>query len=196
MLYVKPTGGLCNYHRVTFSWLAKARAAGDKLTVVWEKTAACNGYFEEIFEPIKDLTVVHWTTKPLNYEGCMPCGDYSLVKELVPKIPLGVITKWPLAIHVRGTDFGEPTLAPFCRFIEEQECAVYLATDDAIIQRQLLDKYPNKIRVNEIIKKSDALRLTTLRQAVIDIYTCVAADRFLGTKNSSFTDIITLLRSD
>lgn len=191
MLYIKPTGGLGNYLRVIFSWLKRARVAGEGLTVVWERTAACNGYFEEIFEPIADLTVVRWTTKPLNYEGCYPCGDYSLVGELILKTPLEV--RWPAAIHIRGTDFAEPNYEPFEQFIEEQEGPVFLATDDIVTQRHFITKYPGRIKVTETIR-GEGLRQTPLRVAAIDLFTCSRAGRFLGTKNSSFTDIIELLR--
>lgn len=193
MLYVKPTGGLCNYLRVIFSWLQRARSAGEGLTVVWERTAACNGYFDKIFEPVADLTLVNWTTKPLNYEGCYPCGDYSLVRELVLKGSLE--GRWPAAVHIRGTDFGQPNYEPFERFIEEQEGPVFLATDDAVTQLHFITKYPGRIKVTETIR-GEGLRQTPLRVAAIDLFTCVRAERFLGTKKSSFTDIIELLRGN
>jgi hypothetical protein len=195
MLYIKPTGGLGNYLRVIFSWLAKARHQNERLTVVWERTAACNGYYDELFEPVKDMTVVRWTTKSLNYEGCMSCGDYSLVKELVFKIPLAIESE-EAAIHIRGTDFGSPQLEPFEKFIESIDAPTFLATDDAMIQKHLLTKYSSKLKVRETIRDNGALRLTSLKHAIIDMYTCVKAKRFLGTKNSSFTDIIMLLRAD
>ena len=196
MLYIKPTGGLGNYLRVIFSWLSKARSQSQHLTVVWTKTAACNGYFDDLFEPVNGMTVVRWTTKPLDYEGCNPCGDYSIVKELRLKVPLSIENDIPAAIHVRGTDFGNVDLTPFNLFIEYEDGPVFLATDDAVVQQQLLTKYGDKIRVHEKIRDNGALRLTSLKQAVIDMYTCVRAERFLGTEKSSFTDIITLLRSN
>lgn len=196
MFYIKPTGGLGNYLRVIFSWLNKARASGQHLTVIWERTAACNGNYDELFEPIRDMTVVRWTTKPLDYVGCNACGDYSLVRELVLKVPLSIECTWSSAIHVRGTDFGAADLTPFIRFIEQTNGTVFLATDDAVIQKELLTKYGNKIKVHNIIKDSGSLRATTLKQALIDMYTCVRAGRFLGTEKSTFTDIIKLLRAD
>jgi hypothetical protein len=192
MLYVKPTGGLGNYLRVIFSWLKRARAEQQGLTVVWERTTACNGYYEELFEPVRDLTIVHWTTKPLNYEGCDPCGDYSLVRELTLKVA-SIETR--AAIHVRGTDFGSPQYEPFEQFIESCEDPVFLATDDVVTQRHFMTKYPGRIKIHaEITGKG--LRQTTLKVAAIDLFTCAKADKFLGTKNSSFTDIIELLRGN
>ncbi len=196
MLYVKPTGGLCNYLRVIFSWLAEARRRREQLTVVWTKTPACNGNYEDLFEPVKGMTVVNWTTKALNYEGCEPCGDYSLVRELVLKVPFSIEHEPAAAIHVRGTDFGTPDYRPFERFIEslEQEM-VFLATDDIVTQRHFLTKYPGRMRVTEMIRANGGLRQTSLKTAIIDLYTCVRAKRFLGTQKSSFTEMIELLRS-
>ena len=193
MLYVKPTGGLGNYLRVIFSWLKRARGFNQPLTVVWERTAACNGYYEDLFEPVRDLTIVHWTTKPLNYEGCDPCGDYSLVRELALKVELPIETR--AAIHVRGTDLCTPDYKPFEQFIEGCEGEVFLATDDIVTQRHFITKYPGRIKIHaEITGKG--LRQTSLRMAAMDLFTCSKAERFLGTKNSSFTDIIESLRGN
>ncbi len=195
MLYIKPTGGLGNYLRVIFSWLSVARARNEHLTVVWAKTTSCNGQFDELFEPVEGMTVVQWTTKPLIYEGCEACGDYSLVKELRLKSLLNVEQQWPAAIHVRGTDFGMPDYGQFERFIESVQGPVFLATDDVVTQRHFLAKYPEQIKIREQIINRGSLRQTSLKTAVIDLFTCAKAERFLGTKNSSFTDIIQLLRT-
>ena len=40
-----PTGGLCNYLRVIFSYYEYAKTINCKLIVVWKKTNACNGFF-------------------------------------------------------------------------------------------------------------------------------------------------------
>lgn len=193
MIYIKPTGGLCNYLRVIFSWLLKARQKQEHLTVIWTKTTACNGYYDDIFEPVKDMTVVRWTTKPLTYEGCNPCGDYSLVRELIPKVSLCQSPQ--AAIHVRGTDFGKPDYELFERFIEQHEGGkIFLSTDDVVTQRHFMTKYPDRILFTEQIKDTSSLRHTSLKTAVHDLYTCVRAHSFLGTQKSSFTEMIELLR--
>ena len=45
MIYIIPTGGLCNYLRVVFSYNEYAKSINKKLTVIWNVTKECNGFF-------------------------------------------------------------------------------------------------------------------------------------------------------
>lgn len=111
-----------------------------------------------------------------------------------------------IAVHVRRTDFltdsnRKSEVKPnetWFDFIDKsivkmgKDTPVYLATDNEITQREFVTKYPNII-MWKTIGKTKKLRKTSLEDAVIDVYIARHAKVFLGTQNSSYSDLIELL---
>ena len=52
---IKPSGGLCNYLRVIFSYYQYAQKINKKLVVIWTVTRFCNGFFLDYFEPVENI---------------------------------------------------------------------------------------------------------------------------------------------
>jgi hypothetical protein len=212
-LVIAPTGGLCNRLRVLFSYLAAARASAQTLQVHWKVDPVCVQHFLDVFYPIPDVQFLSLPPAHVDYRGCAPGPGLvpppaALYAQLVPRLELAVrvseLAVCPYdAAHVRRTD--HVTLAKrvnkfmplevFEQFIADAPRPVYLACDDRDTQQALVAKYPDKLFVHQEIARSRQLRQTALRHAVIDLFTCVGAEQFLGTEYSSFTGLIKILRA-
>ncbi len=103
------------------------------------------------------------------------------------------------AIHVRRTDFKGRRIPneEFYAFIDEAEgkTPIFLAADDVDTQIVFSKKYKGQLRINRALKKTYAIRQSTLSDAVVDMFVCAGAKFFMGTDGSSFTKMIELLRS-
>ena len=119
-----------------------------------------------------------------------------------------------VAVHVRRTDHmtqgGQKQLAQqsgawtadknFERFLESHPTSsIYLATDNASTQRHFLSRFGDRIKALTPIggapresanDEASVHRHTPVQDAVVDIFTCVAAEFFKGTYYSSFSDAI------
>ena len=88
----------------------------------------------------------------------------------------------------------------FCEFIEDnKEGSLYIATDNAETYNKFQEKYEDRVLIKEYHPKglnesAVALRKTSLWSAVIDLFMCINANKFLGTQKSSFTDTIQQIR--
>jgi hypothetical protein len=71
---------------------------------------------------------------------------------------------------------------------------IYLATDNRDTQDIFVNKYSTRIKCLKWINPTNNIRQTTLKDAVIDIFTCIKAKEFMGSGWSSFTDLINDLR--
>jgi hypothetical protein len=116
-----------------------------------------------------------------------------------------------IAMHIRRTDHYALALGihttdeDFYRYADRYpNHRIYLATDNASTQLAFRERYGERVVVAEL---SDAslcahepepvknLRLTTLRVAVVDLFTCARASSFKGSRHSSFSDAIVALRA-
>lgn len=71
----------------------------------------------------------------------------------------------------------------------------YLATDNAITQRHFALICAERYRTLKPISTDvGSLRHTSVADAVVDMFTCVASEAFMGTAGSSFSDAIWSLR--
>lgn len=116
------------------------------------------------------------------------------------------------AIHVRRTDYVQcawahglslPPLKDYASFAQGAE-AVYLATDNAETQKKIHDLLPGSTRLvgtspalhsTEKQAFGDDRRHTSLLEAVVDLFVCARASRFMGTPGSTFTSTIEALRA-
>lgn len=110
------------------------------------------------------------------------------------------------AVHIRRTDytttFGLSTAdGDFSRFLRTRlvphgACtAAYVATDNAETQQRFREELGGSCHVLQTIPSFvQALRHTSVADAVVDLYTCAAAEVFKGTLGSSFSDTIMLMR--
>jgi hypothetical protein len=108
------------------------------------------------------------------------------------------------AVHVRRTDhvklWGISTPdSEFFRFVDAHAAAdatVFVATDNVDTQTAFQARYGSeRVRtVAPIDAAPTTLRHTPLSDAVIDLYVCAAAEIFKGTRGSSFSDAIWMLR--
>lgn len=210
--------GLCNRLRAALSHLAYCRMKKEKLYILWMNEPACNGFFNDYFQPMKGLIVEKKKSLNVPYQwnrgGKMMKNVESvhLFKELQPKphiqarIDEIVAKEAPfIAIHVRRTDHVDlaqrwnkfTTDEQFFQFIDSHpNCKVYLATDNKTTQQQFIAKYPNRIIVNAPIDDTNSKRKTTLGDAVIDIFVCAKAVQFMGSGWSSFSNTINHLRQE
>lgn len=117
-----------------------------------------------------------------------------------------------VAVHMRRTDhlqmFGDRTPdAAFFAFLDRHaHLPIFLATDNAETQVDVLRRYGPRVRVLAPIDPlpcsgeedppdtSGPERHTTVERAVTDLFICVEAHAFMGSYLSSFSDAIALLR--
>lgn len=208
-----PVGGLCNCLRVLLSWKQKAESEGRKLNVYWTITVACNGRFSKYFEPLSNVQIFEWEPSPdrtIDYNGFNACGPFDAKSlQLQPRLQQQVDAfKLQLgeydAIHVRRTDLTPAAVrdgnyiddSAFFTFIESSERPVYLATDNRETQRIYKEKFGDKISfIYEIpASRVNVLRQTPLEYAIMDLYMCAGARKFMGTMGSSFSEFIDAMR--
>jgi hypothetical protein len=219
-LVIMPEGGLCNMLRVVFSWYAKAKKEGRELVVCWALSDACPGFFLDYFEPVPGIRFIKGYNPgaKYDYQGCGVLEEFnylSMYAALKPKAYIQARVDANIAelksgglgfvaIHARRTDHVMDAMAnnkftsdaTFFQFLnnQSQETNIYLATDNLGTQETYKARYGNRIKAMKWITPRRALRQTGLEDAVVDIYTCVGANVFLGSGWSSFTDLINDLR--
>jgi len=215
MIIIKPTGGLCNYLRVIFSYYEYARKNNSELNVIWIKSNACPGYFLDYFEPIPHVSFNKQIDKDvkIDYNGCsimknfQPKYDKLKLKSYIEKIvfdKLDILNKNYISVHIRRTDHIR--LAKYNnRYTDDEEFInfldksdnnknIYIATDNEITYNKFKKKYQNRIKIDYHKTNNNSLRKTSLQDAIIDIYICVYSDDFMGSGWSSFSGLIKSLR--
>lgn len=216
MIFVEPTSGLCNYLRVIFSYYEYANSINSELTIIWNKTNACNGYFLDYFKEIPNIIFLY--EKPSNciiyYNGCQPHPHFSpnykylellpFMKELITT-RLNIIGKIYISVHIRRTDHVNlakikkryTTDEEFTTFIDKYENKnIYIATDNEGTYNKFKNKYINRVKFDYHKVNINLKRHTSLQDAIIDIYMCVYSEYFMGSGYSSFSSIINKLRED
>jgi hypothetical protein len=75
---VEPTGGLCNYLRVVFSYWLYCKKEGKTLTVIWKETSECPGFFLDYFYPLEGVIFLKKKSEELvNFHGDRWHPDYN-----------------------------------------------------------------------------------------------------------------------
>lgn len=212
-MLIVPKGGLCNRLRVLFSYYLIAQQKKEELNVVWNSTSECPGLFLDYFKPIVGVTFLNKLPDESNvfYSGCYPDKQYppiyknlivvDEIKNLLEKNKK--ILKEYIAIHVRRTDHialakRKKTYtenAEFFSFIKSNiaDRSLYIATDNIDTYNVFKEKYFQQIKLSyhEVLK---GFRKTSLKDAIIDLYMCVSAKNFMGSRYSSFSELIETLR--
>jgi len=214
---IYPTGGLCNYLRVVFSYHEYTKSISSTLTVIWIKTAACPGYFLDYFEPIQTIhfiTNIH-TTNKIAYKGCSRAPpphnkpNYAELKikpylQNIIQQKVNVLNSNYISVHIRRTDHITSAKKnnrytndeAFSDFIDKADMHkdIYIATDNKATYDVFKKKYTDRIKFEYHQTNKNCLRETSLQDAIIDIYMCVYSDAFMGSGWSSFSGFIHQLR--
>jgi hypothetical protein len=215
---IKAVGGLCNKLRTTFSWHKFAKSQNKHLNVVWIPNDECPGFFLDFFKPVDGITFYKtdinknvkidyngWDKHP-QYNNVYLYDELNLnsdIKSEVEKV-MKKLTKEYMAIHVRRTDHvalakknnSLTTDEEFFEFVENKKnnnVKIYLATDNPNTQDLFFSKYGNRIVVNDKINpnnQNNNNRMTSLKDAIIDLFVCSNAKYFKGSGFSSFSDFI------
>ncbi len=218
MRTLRAVGGMANRLQAILSH----RAAYGPLLVTWdlEEPALAGARFSDLFEPLDGVEFREHGTAP---ESCHVCPDapsdwvmgyrdlkpvLSIVREIEAIRPDVEYD----AVHVRrSSGFVEnvetlgvsaTTDAEFDAWIVNRGGPLYVATDNAETQREYLYRWQQDVIVyRRITTGTERQGLgnhaihTSVADAVVDLYVCAGAERFMGTRGSSFTDTINRLRS-
>lgn len=210
-LHVQVLGGLCNRLRVLVSFLCAARRQNGKLFVYWHSNHLCPAWFEELFEaPPIDCTVRREPGPP----GTYVTGHRHPGVRIVEWAPLVDATLRPApalqrrtskilerlgkdftALHIRRTDHNSSYEEDhaFVEFARQSPGKVFIAADNpqsvATIQERLGDR-----AIHAATFRKTGKRLTSVQDAVVDLWVARHASRFKGTYYSSFSEWIEMLR--
>lgn len=216
MTRVRAFGGLSNRLRVILSW----RATFGDLEVVWRPDGEiAGGRFLDAFEPLAGVTFVDegWCgTKTLDPYPHAPDGWQRAYSELrlLDRHEDTLANLQPdadySAIHVRRTDHTALAMSTgqytdddaFRRWLRTCEPTVYVATDNGTTQAAYLamlsEMGRDSIVAAHVPEHPDqdrgGRRNTTLTHCAIDLFACVRAKSFMGSGESSFTNLVHLLR--
>jgi hypothetical protein len=222
-LVLTKSGFTC-YLKTLFSYNLYCKENNIKLEVVWKETNHCNGYFLDYFEKINDVEFVSEpsiNSKIIYGRIGRGVSEYTLWEKnifndlkLLPYLKEKILENLKMmnnyiSLHIRKTDFCNLSKElnkqmydqEFIEFIEKKlienkNYNIYLATDNLITQNTFKNKYPDKIKFfSNLNGNLNQVRQSSLEDAVIDIYMCVYAADFMGTKGSSFSDLINNLRT-
>lgn len=204
-MVIQPKNGLANRLQVIFSRLQSDR----HLEVVWKPDDACRGHFLDHFEPVKNVSFVTRPTGKVRYRGCYADGkpDYRL---LMPRPEIMEEVRANLhhlqgnftAIHVRRTDYVRrakkrkrfTTDEEFFQFVDQSIGGLFVSCDTPETLTTFTARYPGRVKAFRSFAHPDQLRKSTLRHAVIDIFTCCYAQSFMGSDYSTFSRLIRHLR--
>jgi hypothetical protein len=220
MITIKPTGGLCNKLRVAFSYWEYAKIHNKQLTVIWEVSDACPGFFLDYFEPINGITFLKMTDSQelsIDYVGYCWHSDFSPYKKfiysdlkLLPAIQAKIDEKVKImsgnfiAIQVRRTDHTKLALKnkhfttdeDFCKFIDKNPNGnLFIASDNKQSYNYFKERYPDRVKVEFPKDDPTKLRHTSLEDSIIDIFVCVHSTSFKGSGWSSYGHFIIQLRN-
>lgn len=214
-MIIKPTGGLCNYLRVVFSYYYYALSIGTELHVIWNVTDACNGffldYFEEVpnihfYKSIQELENIH----KIDYSGCSAHPDFYHNRNIYDKLILksylkdeikkrmNILENDYISVHIRRTDHlrmmsnksREHTKdEEFIDYLNNFDKNIYIASDNKETYDIFKKKYNERIKI-KYHEETESLRRTSLKDAIIDMYMCINSDNFMGSYYSSFSDFI------
>jgi len=207
--------GLCNRLRAIFTYYMFAKDNNKLLIVIWDPgTPVCPGFFLDYFKPIKGVRFIKNNEQNLkiDYEGTAPHALYKTKKyrytdlELLPYLYNKVkknaysLGKDYIAVHIRRTDFKnvdwKESDKTFIAFLNKHaKKNIYIATDNRNTQDYFMNLYPNRIKCMILIEPSNSKRQTTIEAAILDMFTCVYAYKFMGTPGSSFSSTIENIRS-
>jgi len=211
---VHAKSGLSNKIRVILSYLYRANIEGKKLKIIWLVDDECPEIYSNLFEPIENMTVISidsnydYSTWDSDNDEYINNKYHKLLKPLPQIQSLIDLNKNELgdkyiACHIRRTDaFDHPVHKiksdeEYMNFIDNYDpnMKIYIATDNKETQDIFLDKYYNRLLIKKIIP-SDKLRQTSIQDALIDIYTCVGSEYFMGSSGSSFSNLINDLKNN
>jgi hypothetical protein len=210
-------GGMCNRLRAILSRLTMY----GELEVCWRTDQIVSfGHFEEIFQPIEGLTFrpdSSCAEESLHAHPDAAYGWEAIYTQLKPKDALlGRIARLKpdydySAVHIRRTDnhhvlntLGLPqtTDGEFIEWIKKAPGPLYLATDNGVTQRRMLNAcalIDKEVIVAETLlidTGSEDKRYTSLDTAVVDLFMCGGSSYFMGSRfSSSFTNTINILRA-
>ena len=206
-IMIKPLYGLCNKLQFTEKWINISRKRKRNLDVIWEVSDACPGFFLDYFQPINGVEFYHKT----KYNKIIKRGwdrrknpvykEFKLLPYMQKKVNNNIrkLQKY-IAIHVRRTDMvnhckrNKWKIIPYIiydKFINKyKNYNLYIATDNRETQNYFYKKYKNRVKVIKFINSNNNKRQTSLEDAIIDLYTCINANYFLGSNKSSFTKYI------
>ena len=212
---IQPTGGLCNYLRVIFSYYRKAKKENKKLIVIWNITDLCNGYFLDYFQPINDILFdSNNINYSIDYTGFSIHADFHPDYTSLKLLPYmsniieekkNTLKSDYISVHIRRTDhinlakqYKEYTSnTDFYEFINLfQDKSLYIATDNINTYKNFRKKYAKRILFNYHDTINNSFRQTSLKNAIVDLYMCVNANKFMGSGFSSFSDLINILREN
>ena len=202
---------MCNRLRVILSHLYKANQENKKLKFLWVINDDCPGRFDEIFKDIENVEIVYtdeidnadyntvweqnWEYKANNYYNLLKPIDK--IQNQIDHI-IDLLNNKYIACHIRRTDMLQHnwftdimvTDNEYINYINSfsDDYNIYIATDCQKTQQKFLNLYGNRILHKKI--ENFNLRQTSLEYAVIDLYVCANADYFIGSKNSTFTNVI------
>lgn len=213
---VQPTGGLCNYLRVVFSHWLYCKKEGIPLTVIWEVTSECNGFFLDYFEPLEGVTFLKENSGlPVTYSGNRWQQEYNPYQRFIyeglkplpwlqekinaKKVMLGNY----VSVHIRRTDHvwlakaeyhytSDDEFIEFIKMYPNEN--LYIATDNRLTQDQFHALFHDKMLATDFIESSDSLRQTNIEQAILDIFVCANSLHFKGSGFSSFSATIYQMR--
>lgn len=208
-LIIEPTGGLCNRLRVIFSYKRLAEEECKKLVVVWKTNEYCNGEFLDHYQEVEGISFVKNCNSEPFYRGCsgLPNPDYSdlrVKKEIMEEIlrRKSILGAGYISAHIRRTDhvklaeikglYTEDEI--FIKFFKENSGNIFIATDNPETQIEFKKIFTNRLFIFNEIEKTERIRMTSLRESIIDINLCIESSNFIGTRYSSFSGFIENLR--
>ena len=216
---VKTQAGLCNRLYVLLSYLKLAQSLNKKLKIHWQPDKFCNGFFLDYFKPIPD--VVFERTNPTNNifgDGLFSTHpDYADLyaldwnKLIVNDILTQQIEKRIeqlganyIAVHISRTDAIRDAIRKglytddnqYIDFIKKnsKNHNLYIATDNTQTVIKFNQIFKSIVKCKSPNMNVNQVRQTSLDDAIIDIFVCAKANKFMGTKCSSFSQVIECLR--
>jgi len=214
-MHVQVVLGLCNRLRVMFSYLMRYPPP---LTVTWIKDRDCDAHFQDLFEYGSLKNIVIFDELP-GYEKRVDVRTFEKhpqitwkevgnalklhlrpIPSLQQRISNQLQTMGPdfVAVHIRRTDhvalarehdkFTEDDV--FLQFLDKQNGNIWCATDNEETCKLLFARYGQRVRY---LHHSEG-RFGPLQDAVVDMYLCINASEFQGTKFSSFSRCIKEMR--
>jgi hypothetical protein len=202
-----PIGGLCNRLRAILSHLAAARAAGVALHVYWTDHPACPARFTTLFEPIAaDVHIYEGSPVPAgakitceNHEEWPETRWQHLVDLLrpLPDIQTRIDTLLEslgptfTAVHIRRTDHNSNYDQDMAYTVFDGP--IYAAADNPRSLATLKCVLGDRLTYNGRFS-TQGIRMSSVADAVVDLWVSSHSINFKGTFYSSFTDFIEMMR--